>query len=185
MPRAARHNDPSHVASSDASDVTLGGSLACAVAEMCPVFAPCGGKERGGGGEGGRERRRGGEKREGRGRRGGNVGESGEVFLCVHAAFFVVISAWHPTPIFRRVAPVPLPLHASCTLLRRLTMLSEKARSLLRDFMLVFDLDEFFKGSTEVTESDAAGDDARVHQKYLRACRPACSDDAHVAQGQA
>ncbi len=35
-------------------------------------------------------------------------------------------------------------------------MLSEKARSLLRDFMLVFDLDEFFKGSTEVTDSDAA-----------------------------
>ena len=76
--------------------------------------------------------------------------------MCVHAAFFVVISAWHPTPIFRRVAPVPLPLHASCTLLRRLTMLSEKARSLLRDFMLVYDLNDFFKGSTEVTESDAA-----------------------------
>jgi hypothetical protein len=34
-------------------------------------------------------------------------------------------------------------------------MLSEKACSLLRDFMLVFDLDKFFKGSTEVTESDA------------------------------
>ena len=47
------------------------------------------------------------EKREGRGTRGGNIGESGEVFLCVHAAFFVVISAWHPTPIFRRIAPVP------------------------------------------------------------------------------
>jgi hypothetical protein len=123
---------------------------------MCPVFAPCDGKEREGGGKGGRERRRGGEKREGRGRRGGNIGESGEVFFCVHAAFFVVISAWHPTPIFRRVAPVPLPLHASCTLLRRLTMLSENARSLLRDFMLVFDLNDFFKGSTEVTESDAA-----------------------------
>ena len=49
MPRAARHNDPSHVGSSDASDVTRGGSLACAVAEMCPVFAPCDGKEREGG----------------------------------------------------------------------------------------------------------------------------------------
>jgi hypothetical protein len=35
-------------------------------------------------------------------------------------------------------------------------MLSDKARSLLRDFMLVFDLNDFFKGSTEVTESDAA-----------------------------
>ena len=34
-------------------------------------------------------------------------------------------------------------------------MLSDKACSLLRDFMLVFDLDKFFKGSTEVTESDA------------------------------
>ena len=75
--------------------------------------------------------------------------------MCVHAAFFVVISAWHPTPIFRRVAPVPLPVHASCTLLRRLTMLSEKACSLLRDFMLVFDLNDFLKGSNEVTESDA------------------------------
>ena len=75
--------------------------------------------------------------------------------MCAHAAFFVVISAWHPTPIFRRVAPVPLPVHASCTLLRRLAMLSDKACSLLRDFMLVFDLDKFFKGSTEVTESDA------------------------------
>ena len=75
--------------------------------------------------------------------------------MCVHAAFFVVISAWHPTPIFRRVAPMPLPVHASSTLLRRLAMLSEKACSLLRDFMLVFDLDKFFKGSTEVTESDA------------------------------
>jgi hypothetical protein len=35
-------------------------------------------------------------------------------------------------------------------------MLSDNARSLLRDFMLVFDLNDFFKGSTEVTESDAA-----------------------------
>ena len=52
MPRAARHNDPSHVGSSDASDVTGSGSLACAVAEMCPVFAPCDGKEREGGEEG-------------------------------------------------------------------------------------------------------------------------------------
>ena len=80
MPRAARHNDPSHVGSSDsdASDVTDSGSLPCAVAEMYPVFAPCDGKEREGGGEGGRERRRGGEKREGRGRRGGNIaGERG------------------------------------------------------------------------------------------------------------
>ena len=34
-------------------------------------------------------------------------------------------------------------------------MLSEKACSLLRDFMLVFDLEDSFKGSTEVTESDA------------------------------
>ena len=79
--------------------------------------------------------------------------------MCVHAAFFVVISAWHPTPIFRRVAPVPMPVHSSCTLLRRLAMptleLSEKACSLLRDFMLVFDLEDSFKGSTEVTESDA------------------------------
>ena len=33
--------------------------------------------------------------------------------------------------------------------------LSEKACSLLRDFMLVFDLEDSFKGSTEVTESDA------------------------------
>ena len=33
--------------------------------------------------------------------------------------------------------------------------LSEKARSLLRDFMLLFDLEDSFKGSTEVTESDA------------------------------
>ena len=78
----------------------------------------------------------------------------------MHAAFFVVISAWHPTPIFRRVAPVPMPVHSSCTLLGRLAMptleLSEKACSLLRDFMLVFDLGEFFKGSTEVTDSDAA-----------------------------
>jgi len=155
MPRAARHNDPSHVGSSDASDVTGSGSLACAVAEMCPVFAPCDGKEREGGGrEGGREGEEG--KEGGEGEKRGNIGESGEVFLCVHAAFFVAISAWHPTPIFRRVAPVPLPVHASCTLLRRLPMLSEKARSLLRDFMLVFDLDNFFKGSTEVTESDAA-----------------------------
>ena len=66
--------------------------------------------------------------------------------MCVHAAFFVVISAWHPTPIFRRVAPVPMPVHSSCTLLRRLAMttlkLSEKACSLLRDFMLVFDLED-------------------------------------------
>ena len=76
--------------------------------------------------------------------------------MCVHAAFFVVISAWHPTPIFRRVAPVPLPVQSSCTLLRRLTMLSDKACCLLRDFMLVFDLNEFFKGSTVVTDSDAA-----------------------------
>ena len=79
--------------------------------------------------------------------------------MCVHAAFFVVISAWHPTPIFRRVAPVPMPVHSSCTLLRRLAMptlkLSEKARSLLRDFMLLFDLEDSFKGSTEVTECDA------------------------------
>ena len=75
MPRAARHNDPSHVGSSDASDVTGSGSLACAVAEMCPVFAPCGGKEREGGGEGGRERRRGGEKREGRGEEGEKRGK--------------------------------------------------------------------------------------------------------------
>ena len=57
MPRAARHNDPSHVGSSDASDVTGSGSLACAVAEMCPVFAPCDGKEREGGREGEKERR--------------------------------------------------------------------------------------------------------------------------------
>ena len=33
--------------------------------------------------------------------------------------------------------------------------LSEKACSLLRDFMLLFDLEDSFKGSTEVTESDA------------------------------
>ena len=82
MPRCARHDDPSHVGSSDASDVTGSGSLACAVAEMCPVFAPCDGKEREGGGEGGRERRRGGEKREGRGRRGGNIaGEIGRAHV--------------------------------------------------------------------------------------------------------
>jgi hypothetical protein len=122
---------------------------------MCPVFAPCDGKERDGGGEGGRERRRGGEKREGRGEEGEIIGGDGEVFLCMHAAFFSVFSAWHPTPIFRRVAPVPLPVHSSCTLLRRLTMLSEKACSLLRDFMLVFDLNDFFTGSNEVAESDA------------------------------
>ena len=33
--------------------------------------------------------------------------------------------------------------------------LSEKACSLLRDFMLVFDLEDSFKGSNEVTEGDA------------------------------
>ena len=66
MPRAARHNDPSHVGSSDASDVTGSGSLACAVAEMCPVFAPCDGTEREGGGrEGGREGEEGERGREG------------------------------------------------------------------------------------------------------------------------
>ena len=75
----------------------------------------------------------------------------------MHAAFFVVISAWHPTPIFRRVAPVPMPVHSSCTLLRRLAMpplkLSEKACSLLRDFMLLFDLEDSFKGSNELLEA--------------------------------
>jgi hypothetical protein len=54
----------------------------------------------------------------------------------VHAAFFVAISAcqWHPlaAPIFRRVAPVPLPVHASCTLLRRLTMSSRVFQECLR-----------------------------------------------------
>ena len=33
--------------------------------------------------------------------------------------------------------------------------LSDEARAVLRDFILVFDLDDSFKGSTEVTESDA------------------------------
>ena len=44
--------------------------------------------------------------------------------------------------------------------------LSEKACSLpLRDFMLVFDLDDFFKGSTEVTESDS---DAGTMLEYIK-----------------
>ena len=54
---------------------------------------------------------------------------------------------------------MPLPVHSSCTVLRRFAMpplkLSEKACFLLRDFMLVFDLDDFLKGSSAVTESDA------------------------------
>ena len=93
--------------------------------------------------------------------------------MCVHAAFFVVISAWHPTPIFRRVAPVPMPVHSSCTLLRRLTMLSEKACSLLRDFMLVFDLNDFFTGSNEVTESDATKVLEYIQSTFERAGLPA------------
>ena len=34
--------------------------------------------------------------------------------------------------------------------------LSEEARAVLRDFILVFDLDGFFKGSTEITEAEGA-----------------------------
>ena len=34
--------------------------------------------------------------------------------------------------------------------------LSEEARAVLRDFILVFDLDGFFKGSTEITEGEGA-----------------------------
>ena len=43
--------------------------------------------------------------------------------------------------------------------------LSEKACSLLRDFMLLFDLEDSFKGSTEVTESDS---DAGTMLEYIK-----------------
>jgi hypothetical protein len=34
--------------------------------------------------------------------------------------------------------------------------LSDEARAMLRDFILVFDLEGFFKGSTEITEAEGA-----------------------------
>jgi hypothetical protein len=38
--------------------------------------------------------------------------------------------------------------------------LSDEARAVLRDFILVFDLEGFFKGSTEITEAGQLAKDS-------------------------
>ena len=50
----------------------------------------------------------------------------------------------------------PVESHCSFRCRPGMRELSEEARAVLRDFILIFDLDGFFKGSTEITEAEAA-----------------------------
>jgi hypothetical protein len=121
---------PTHGGCLEAPDATRGGSIACVVAELCRVFAAWG---RGLGGEGRRERE--GEEEgggrdsepEGGGGRGEGRGGRGKP-----ACRYICISAWYQPPIFASA------LQAKPSM----PELPDDARAVLRDIILVFDLDD-------------------------------------------
>jgi hypothetical protein len=110
-------------------------------------------------GRGGKEGRRGegrARRERERGQKGGRTGRERQAFFPISTSMISSFYAWRQRPNFRRGAPVPREFH--CTLPCRPGMreLSEEARAVLRDFILVYDLDGFFKGSTEITEGEGA-----------------------------
>ena len=137
----------------EAPDATSAGSIADVVAELRRFFAASGRE----GKEGGREREGGeGERGRGGGRRGEGPGGRGRPsFPYLRRCYRRFM---HGVKGQISGAERRCPVESHCTLRCRPNMrkLSDEARAVLRDFVLVFDLDGLLKGSTEITEAEAA-----------------------------